>query len=172
MLTRDALLELFEYNYWARDRQLQACAALAPEDFTRPLGGSFPSLRDILAHMLGVERLWLERWRGNPAPGLPPAAEFPGLAAIEVRWRAVEADMRAYLAGLTDADLCRVVSYVNTRGETWTYPLDRMLYHLWNHQSYHRGQVTDRLRQLGAPAVPVDFLVAQDAGIFGEGHRE
>jgi hypothetical protein len=44
--------------------QLQACAGLTEEQFLRPLGNSFPSLRDTPAHLLAVEWLWLERWRG------------------------------------------------------------------------------------------------------------
>ena len=34
------LSEMFDYNYWARDRQLQACAGLTEEQFLRPLGNS------------------------------------------------------------------------------------------------------------------------------------
>jgi uncharacterized damage-inducible protein DinB len=45
------LQELFEYNYWARDRQLEACASLTQEQFLRPMNNSFPSLRDTLAHL-------------------------------------------------------------------------------------------------------------------------
>jgi uncharacterized damage-inducible protein DinB len=40
-----------------------------------------------------------------------------------------------------------------------------MHYHLLNHQSYHRGQVTTQLRLLGVTPPQVDFLVAQDAGL-------
>ena len=53
------LNELFDYNYWARDRQLQTCGALTEEQLLRPLGNSFPSLRDTLTHLLAVEWLWL-----------------------------------------------------------------------------------------------------------------
>jgi hypothetical protein len=44
-LSLGVLRELFDYDYWARDRQLQACAGLTEEQFVRQLGGSFPSLR-------------------------------------------------------------------------------------------------------------------------------
>jgi uncharacterized damage-inducible protein DinB len=57
--------ELFNYNYWARDCQLQACAALTEEQFLRSLGSSFASVRDTLVHMVGAEWVWLERWRGR-----------------------------------------------------------------------------------------------------------
>jgi uncharacterized damage-inducible protein DinB len=161
------ILELFDYNYWARDRQLEACAAIGTEQLLRPLGGSFASLRDTLAHMAGVEWIWLERWLGHSPKELPAAEEFPSLEAISERWSTVERDMRAYLAGLTDDDLQATRTYVGTRGNVWTYPLWRMHMHLLNHQSYHRGQVTTLMRQLGAAPARVDFLVAHDAGFRG-----
>src|ERR1035438_3122153 len=82
-----ALNEVFDYNYWARDRQLQACAGLTEEQFLRPLGNSFPSLRDTLAHLLAVEWLWLERWRGRSPQTLPAPEEFPTPAVLSQRWQ-------------------------------------------------------------------------------------
>ena len=53
------LQELFAYNYRARDRQLQAVRHLSQEQFQRPIGSSFPSLRDTLAHLVGGGWVWL-----------------------------------------------------------------------------------------------------------------
>jgi uncharacterized damage-inducible protein DinB len=156
------LREEFDHNYWARDCQLRTCAALTAEQFLRPVGGSFSSLRDTLAHMLAVEWIWLERWKGTSPKTLIPAAEFPSVAALVERWGAVERDLRDYLAGLDEDALARPLTIVSTRGEQWTYPLWRMVVHLLNHQSYHRGQVTTLLRMLGAQPPRVDFLVGRD----------
>ncbi|MFY9554137.1 MAG: DinB family protein, partial [Blastocatellia bacterium] len=60
------------------------------------------------------------------------------------------------------ASLGTVIAYTNTKGERWEYPLGRMMQHLANHSSYHRGQVTTMLRQLGAAVSPVDLLVFMD----------
>jgi uncharacterized damage-inducible protein DinB len=158
------LNELFDYNYWARDRQLQACAGLTGEQFLRPLGNSFPSLRDTLTHLLAVEWMWLERWRGQSPRTLLAPEEFPTLAALSQRWQTVEREMREHVAGLSEEALECSATYVNTRGKTWTYPLWRMMLHLLNHQSYHRGQVTALLRQLGEQPPAVDFLNAHDMG--------
>jgi uncharacterized damage-inducible protein DinB len=38
----------------------------------------------------------------------------------------------------------------------------RMMMHLLNHQSFHRGQVTTLLRMLGAQPPRIDFLVGRD----------
>jgi len=154
--------ELFNHNYWARDRQLQACAALTEDQFLRPLGSSFPSVRDTLAHLVAVEWIWLERWRGRSPRSLLPPEDFPTVAAVSERWHQVESEMRQYLASLSEEALANPITYVNTRGQTWTYILWRMMLHVLNHQSYHRGQVTTLLRQLEVQAPEVDFLVAHD----------
>jgi uncharacterized damage-inducible protein DinB len=166
MIPLATLRELFAYNYWARDRQLEACAALSQEQFQRPLGNSFSSLRDTLAHLIGAEWVWLERWRGRSPRALPAAEEFSTLHEIAARWRDVEHGVRRYLSDLKEDALARPFSYANLRDETWTYPLWRTLLHLVNHQTYHRGQVTTLLRQLGTQAAAVDLLVADDMGLF------
>jgi uncharacterized damage-inducible protein DinB len=179
MLSLDLIHELFEYNYWARDQQLAACRVLTPEQFVQPLGGSFPSVRDTLAHLVDGEEYALHRWRGRSRQDIITAmgfsrveerltrwpAQFPTLAAIEAHGRTIEIDVRQYLATLTDEDLEGTVSYVDGAGHTWTYPLWRMLAHHVNHQTYHRGQVTMCLRQLGVQPAPIDFLRAFDAGV-------
>jgi uncharacterized damage-inducible protein DinB len=158
------LREGIDHNYWARDRQLQVCVPLSAEEFLRPAGGSFPSVRDTLAHMVAVEWLWLQRWKGVYARTLIPADEFPALQAVIDRWLSVERDFRSYLAGLDEEALARHLSYINFQGETWTYPLWQMIAHVLNHQSYHRGQVATQLRMIGVHPPQVDFLLGQDMG--------
>jgi uncharacterized damage-inducible protein DinB len=67
-----------------------------------------------------------------------------------------------FLESLTAEQLGSMVRYVNLAGQAWEYSLWRQLYHLVNHSSYHRGQVTTMLRQLGEPPVGTDFLVFHD----------
>jgi uncharacterized damage-inducible protein DinB len=169
MIPLETLRELFDYNYWARDRQLDACAALADEQFLRPMGNSFSSVRDVLAHLIFAEWVWLERWLGRSPTQADKqqvaADKFPTLASVRERWSAIEGNMRLYLAGLDEQTLSRSLTYTNWRGQVCTYPLGQTMFHLANHQTYHRGQVTTLLRQLGAEAPAVDYLVMQDEKI-------
>ncbi len=167
MIPVPILKELFDYNYWARDRQLEACAVLSQAEFHRSTGNGCPSAGDALTHLVGVEWLWLERLRGRSPKALPPAESFPDVAAIAGRWRSVEADMREYLARLDEQVLACPLTYTNLRGEAWSYPVWRVLLHVINHQTYHRGQVNTLLRQLGKKAAPLDLLIADDMGLFG-----
>jgi uncharacterized damage-inducible protein DinB len=106
--------------------------------------------------------LWLERWNGRFPHAMLQSGEFPNVASIGQRWRTVERNTREYLAGLSEDSLYRPLTYTNMKGENWTCPLWRMLFHVINHQTYHRGQVTTMLRQIGAEPKPIDFLMAHD----------
>ena len=163
MVALNTLQELYDYNYWARDRQLEACSKLNPEQFLRPMGSSFSSLRDTLAHLLIVEWVWLERFGGRSPRAIPSwLDELQTVDSIGERWKNLEQDVRKYMGGLDAEALDRPLTYVNLKGETWTYPLGQALFHLVNHQTYHRGQITTLLRQLGAESVATDFLVYLD----------
>lgn len=166
MIAKSVLQEMFEYNYWARDLQLAACAKLTSEQFLRPLGSSFSSVRDTLVHLVGTEWVYLERCRGR-SPTIEDVKafapkRFSGVRAISEEWQSVERNLREYIAHLSEAKLEQPLTYVNLSGERWTYPQWRILFHLINHQTYHRGQVTTMLRQLGMQPPQIDFLVAQD----------
>jgi uncharacterized damage-inducible protein DinB len=159
-----AINELFNYSYWARDCQLQACAALTEEQFLRSLGSSFASVRDTLVHMVETELVWLVRWRGQSPQSMLSPEQFPSLSSVSERWHAVEREMREYLATLSEETLEQPVTYMSQKGDTFTYELWRPMLHLINHQSYHRGQVTTLLRQLGLQPPGVDFLPGYRVG--------
>jgi len=158
MITPEHTRTLFAYDAWANRRVLDACAPLRPEQFTRHLGSSFPSVRDTLAHIMGAEWLWLERFRGRSLPSLPNAEQFADLASLRERWTQVEGELLAYVDGLTAADLERSFDYRDTKGDPHSNVLWQTLQHLANHGTYHRGQVTTLLRQLGAKPVGTDLI--------------
>jgi len=153
---------LCKYNNWANDRMLDCASKLTTEQFTTDLQSSHRSVRDTLAHILAAEWIWLERWKGTSPPSLLNPTDFPSVESLETRWRQVEADYAAFVGTLTDESLGAQITYTNTKGEQWTYPLGQMLQHVMNHSTYHRGQVTTMLRQLGASVNPVDLLVFMD----------
>jgi uncharacterized damage-inducible protein DinB len=156
------ILQLYDYNRWAGRRTLTTARALANDDFLRPMGNSFSSVRDTLAHILGAEWIYLERWQGRSPKALLDPATFPTMQSLESRWETVERDQMQFIEALTPLRLGEELAYVNLRGQHYSYPLWQQLVHVVNHSSYHRGQVTTLLRQLGAEAVSTDFLVYYD----------
>jgi len=154
--------QLYDYNHWAGRRTLTVASRLASDDFLRSMGNSFSSVRDTLAHILGAEWIWLERWQGRSPKALLDPAAFPTAQSLKSRWETVERDQLQFIEALTPQRLSEELPYINQKGQRYSYPLWQQLIHVVNHSSYHRGQVTTLLRQLGAEAVSTDFLVYFD----------
>jgi uncharacterized damage-inducible protein DinB len=149
---------LYDFNGWANRRMLECVSNLSSAEFLQDQRSSYRSIRDTLVHMLGAEWIWLQRWMGISPKALLDPAEFPDVGSVSRRWSDVENGRAEYLKNLKEESLPVVVTYVNTRGETWKYPLGHMLVHLVNHSTYHRGQIMTMVRQLGKAAVETDFL--------------
>ena len=149
---------LYDYNSWANHRTLDACAHLTEDQFTRDMGSSFRSVRETLVHIMLVEWLWLERWHGRSPNSFAPASEFPILDSVRARWTEIDRDLLDYIASLTPEQVQRAVHHTTTAGVPQAAPLWQMLQHLANHGTYHRGQITTLLRQLGAKAVGTDLI--------------
>ena len=146
------LQTLLDYHYWARDRILDAAERLTAEQLTRDLGNSFPSVRDTLVHLFAADWIWCRRWEGESPQTMLDPTTFPDVASIRAAWKEHERTVRAILAQLGENGITRAIEYKAFNGLVQAQPFWQMLQHVVNHGSYHRGQVTTMLRQLGAPA--------------------
>ena len=149
---------LYEYNGWANRRSLSAAGALTAEQFTKPMGSSFTSVRDTLAHVFGAEWIWLERFQGRSPASLPDTRQYPDVASLGGRWGEFEPRLLDFVRGLTQSDLDRVMEYKTLKFGVYSNPLWQSMQHLVNHGTYHRGQVTTLLRQLGAQPILTDLM--------------
>jgi uncharacterized damage-inducible protein DinB len=153
------LRTLLDYHYWARDRVLLAAAALTPEQFTRDLGSSFKSVRDTLAHTYSSEWAWYQRWHGTSPTAMLAPEQFVDVENLQRAWSGHEQLMWAFLEELGETGITRVFVYKALSGKSGASAFWQMLQHIVNHGSYHRGQVTTMLRQLGAaPASSMDLI--------------
>jgi uncharacterized damage-inducible protein DinB len=152
------ILELYEYNAWADRRALAAASALSKEQFTQPVCSSFPSVRDTLGHIFGVEWLWLERFQGRSPSAIPDAKAYEDMDQLKARWAEFEPVLLNFVRGLTPEDLHRVMEYKTMKFGVYRNPLWQSMLHLVNHGTYHRGQITTMLRQLGAPPILTDLI--------------
>ena len=157
-MTPEEMRVLYDYNAWANHRALQAASALTPEQFTHALGSSFSSVRDTLAHICAGEWVWMERFQGRSPSAFPDAQQFTTPATLSDHWHAQEALLLVFVNGLTQEDLNRVMEYKTFKFGVYRNPLWQSMQHVVNHGSYHRGQVTTLLRQLGAQPILTDLM--------------
>ena len=153
------LQTMLDYHYWARDRMLDALEPLSPEDYNRNLGSSFTSIRETATHVYAAEWAWYMRWRGESPTALLPADRFADLGELRRAWTELEAKVRAFVEGLGDGGVARILEYRLLSGHSGASPVWQMVQHVVNHASYHRGQITTMLRQIGAqPPKPLDMI--------------
>jgi uncharacterized damage-inducible protein DinB len=151
------LRRLFEFEAWANR---EALASLAPTTGTEPPARTV----QVLAHVLGAGRLWLERLNGaRPAVRVWPDSSVEDLRAeledLARRWE-------DYLDDLAPADLSREIAYVNSKGEPWKTTVADVLDHVLLHSSYHRGQIASHLRAAGLEPAYTDFVHAARQGFL------
>ena len=159
-MTQNELQLLVDYHYWARDRMLAALDDIPQDVYVRPLGNSFASLRDTAVHVYAAEWIWLERWHGTSPPAPLDVNDFPDVAALRRAWIALEGRMRAYVNGLDGDRVNERVAYRNLAGAAAESSRWTMLQHVVNHASFHRGQVTTMLRQVGMKAPASQDLIS------------
>jgi len=158
-VTHQDLCTLVDFHYWARNRMLDAVDGLTSDQYARDLGSSFRSVRDTVVHIYAAEWIWYMRWLGTSPSALVTVDQFPDIAAIRNAWTELEGKVRAFVSALDEDGVTRVMPYTLLSGVSSTSPFWQMIQHVVNHASYHRGQVTTMLRQLGAaPAKSCDMI--------------
>jgi uncharacterized damage-inducible protein DinB len=157
-MSPDDIRFLYDYNAWANRRSLDSAATLTVEQFTKPLGSSFSSVRDTLAHIWGCEWLWLERFHGRSPAYLPDVGQFHEISGLQTRWQEDERRLNEFVARVTQDDLNGLHEYRTLNFGQYNNPLWLSMQHLVNHGTYHRGQITTMLRQLSAKPLSTDLI--------------
>jgi|KBSSwiStaDraftv2_1062776.scaffolds.fasta_scaffold116096_3 uncharacterized damage-inducible protein DinB len=148
------LRRLLAYDDWANRETLAALRA----------AGSAPAKSSkVLAHVIGAERLWLDRLKRAK----PKVAVWPDLSLDRCRDEIAELDKawEDYLDDLAPEDLERTIDYVNSKGESWSSTVNDVLTHVLLHSAYHRGQIASELRDAGCEPAYTDFIHAVRKGL-------
>lgn len=148
------LLDLLEYHRWATEKVLQAVSTISAEKYTRDVGSSFPSIRDTLIHIYGADRAWLGRIQGQ-TPERSNPADYPSVASLREVWLETLSTFPSVVQSLNPEQR---INYKAFDGTAYTNKLSDILRHVVGHGSYHRGQVTTMLRQLGEKGVATDMI--------------
>lgn len=156
-MTSHELRELLAYQRWANHAFVEALRALPATALDRRLESSFSSLRATLAHLVGAELIWVDRWEGG-AGVLPADVEEAGLEALATTLEAVARRQDAVLDRLGEEGLDDELVYRDRAGNPHRSTYRHMIQHVVNHGTYHRGQLATLLRQVGAVPPSTDFI--------------
>jgi uncharacterized damage-inducible protein DinB len=149
----DLIRGLYDYHWWANRRLYDVAVALGEDVSGRDVGRqfSYPTIRRMFGHLYGADWLWLARWKGT-SPTRVPGDEFARLADVRGPWDALETEQFAFIKGLGEDGLARVVPWTNTEGKAFSQPLWALLQHVANHATHHRSEIATMLTMVsGSP---------------------
>ena len=152
-------LDFARYNAWANERLYAACGKLAESEYMKPRQSFFGSIHATLNHLLVGDRIWLGRIESRPVKLALDQILYGDFLALSVARVAEDQRLVRVVEALERSALDRPLDYLTTRGERQRTPLRRVLAHLFNHQTHHRGQVHDMLSQTEVPPPPLDLLL-------------
>jgi len=159
---------LFDYNSWANARILTAASGLSVEQFTAPIrfprtaaAGPIPhaTLRGTLLHIKWGEILSLDSWQQKAERPYRTEEAYPDLATVVAEWHQDEAEIRAYLATLSDDDLAYPLTRtLQSLKATITEPRWRWMAHTVNHGTQHRSEAAQVLTEVGHSPGDLDMF--------------
>jgi uncharacterized damage-inducible protein DinB len=154
------LQEYAAYNLWAHNRLLEVILSL-PEETTRANAtSSFPSLYQTVLHLLDAESIWWQRIKLQETITRPIDMFTGTMAQLAVQLQQQSKQWEDWVNNTTEAGLQHEFIYQNTKKEQFKQPVYQVLTHLFNHGTYHHGQIVAQLRQLGIDKIPAtDFIV-------------
>jgi uncharacterized damage-inducible protein DinB len=155
------LLQQFSiYNIWANRLIGDMIVALPEEKQLSEIQSSFGSLHKTVLHMWDAESIWWQRLKLQERIIIQSISftgntkdVFSGLLQQNQQWI-------DFITNAQERQLQHEFIYRNSKKEQFKQPVFQMLLHVFNHGTYHRGQLVNMLRQLGVDKIPqTDFIV-------------
>lgn len=154
---KELLQQYAAYNIWATKLLTDRINKLSVEEINREIVSSFPSLYKTLQHMWLAEEIWWKRLKLTENIVLESSAftgSFTEMAGILAKQ---SQQFKDWIDNATEAQLTHVFAFIRNK-EQVKMPVYQMLHHVFNHASYHRGQLVTMLNQLRADKIPAtDF---------------
>ena len=157
-VSREALLTHFDYTLWATSKLLDAAGRLTAEELTRDMQVSHTSLLGTLQHIFYADRIWLSRLEGRTLGSFMDPAPGPDVAALKEHWPVVIRGLRDFVEYAPEALLEEPLRFRRLNGDEQSVTHWKVLLHIVNHATLHRGQVMAMLRQLGHVPPGTDYL--------------
>lgn len=142
------------YDLWANTRMVERLQRESEAFLDQPVMSSFPSLRSTVLHIRDAGNAWYQRIAG-PA-GMPYAEGSKRIGSLLELGTAFDMAVR----GMDEKRLLEQVTYTNSKGASFTQPRWQMLLHVFNHATYHRGQLVSIMHQLELGEIPGTDMVA------------
>ena len=157
---KELLKQYAAYNCWASQRIIDVLLTLPEEKQRAEVPSSLNSLYKTVLHMWDAESIWWQRMKMQERL-VVPSENFMGNLQDAANGLLNQSKLwNDWVNNASDLSLEHVFQYYNNKKEYFKQPVYQMLQHVFNHGTYHRGQLINMLRQLGIEKLPsTDFII-------------
>ncbi len=142
-----------DYNLWANKKLCGWLAEISDDQWNQPIVSSFNSIRETVLHMCGAESVWVERMNKVTSPSWAPST-FKGSKDEHISLLISSSEsLKEFTAKIPESVLNSLLFFRRLNGEENMMPYYQILAHVFNHSTYHRGQLVTMLRQAGFTTV-------------------
>ncbi|MCX4027522.1 DinB family protein [Endozoicomonas sp. SM1973] len=162
------------YNLRMNQQVISASKTLSNHELNENRGAFFNSIIGTFNHIFVADLIWLTRFSINfehysflsdslieyKTPSLLDEILFHHIRYFSINRKRLDLLIQKWMSeDVKEDDFHRSIQYIDTEGKKCERNFAELLYHLFNHQTHHRGQLTTILNQSGIDAGVTDFLV-------------
>lgn len=154
--------KLYDYNAWATQTLLGRIKELPSSVLQQEVNTSFPTIGEAFAHIYAVEKCWLQVLSGISMPKaleacLPLQQELLRYSVDEFTntFNELAEQYRAWFQNQDDLE--QTIELDNPYAGTRSTQLSEIVLQVVNHGTYHRGNISTMLRQLGHASTMNDY---------------
>lgn len=154
------LEQLAAYNFWANERLLKVALSKDESLVEKHVASSFSNIYTTFLHIWDAESIWWQRMRLHEQLIIPSKAFNPTMSEVGNGLLAQSKQWQQWVKQASPKQIEHVFAYQNSKKEQFKQPVYEVLMHLFNHGTYHRGQIVTQLHGCGVEAIPsTDFIV-------------
>ncbi len=157
-ISKELLARHFEYSLWASLKVLEASEKLPLDTLEKERGNSFGGILATLTHIFLADRVWFKRFTGDPYFAFAQPGDAFDLPKLKTEWPKVMNEFTAWIRAQEDSKFEEKLFWRNIKGEDKEELMYKILLHIVNHGTYHRGQVITMIKQAGGEVVSTDLV--------------
>jgi uncharacterized damage-inducible protein DinB len=148
-MQKQFLLAIADYNAWANSIAIAWLRQISDEQWQQAITSSFPSIRQTAIHIASAESVWIDFWNDVPEPVYLSTVFTGTRQELITIWENTSAGLKQFIENCAEEDYQRPVVFKWPRGGTMQMEFSQTCVHVFNHSTYHRGQLVNALRQVG-----------------------
>jgi uncharacterized damage-inducible protein DinB len=149
-MNRETFISMVNFQAWADARVLLAAEVIPDDEYYRDRGLGVGSIHELLVHAMASQSMWLRRFKGDSRCDVEDLKKCRTREDLNRRWDIVHKQLAEFIGAQTVSSLSGIVCYHGNSEREFYFPLGRLLMHMLDESTYHRGQVNLMIGTAGA----------------------